>query len=767
MVDLSPNAVLASTGLRDSLSASPPARVADLSDAPGSPDAAWWEATAEPWSVRLGFPNPGALSGTQSISLLLRRGDTADLLSRISLYQNGTLVRQLTETVVSSTTGQIVTVQFNASEITNTAQIELLIEGLLSGPPLIYSIDFENDFASAAAVDAPSSSIITTGALAGSKSARVAGGTAGWGFQYSMGAARTEFYFKARCQVNVTTNPTANASPEWIKFGVGTNWQFILSHIIRADGTSGVAYFNTTTGNYTGSGTTQVPRNTPFDLEVYIKRDATAGRFVVRVNGTALHDFTGNTGTAGLDRINFLAQTATINGAAFSHVFDNVVGAVETWPVYGAGSAQAVSANGIISPMRVQSATGTLAIPTASAFTASGGTPTYSLVSPPTGVTINSTTGVVSLNTATRRVAPITVRATVGSSTADQSFNATVGARYGIAFPKSEIIDKTQTQLNDTFAKLQAMGVREFRTDMIWMDVQTTSAAVNWSSTTPAKYVTLANTAAAYGMDVIFCVHMTPSWARLSGANYNGPGTPSAYGAFCADVATQFTSGGRRLIGLEVWNEPNLSGPSTFWQYGRPASELAAMQIAAHAAVKALSGAAGQVLVGMGGLSAVPTTGGTSSFYYTAATEWLNALYAVSGWKAANDFFGIHPYTYPYPWNDGVSNNDGLEITLLLRNIAIAQGDGSKPWWFTEYGASTNAATSTVSNTAQRQMFWDLFDWSANPANAWATKFHWYSYQDRQPLTSTEREDGFGIILSDGTTEKLVPAAMRDVKVGA
>lgn len=425
-----------------------------------------------------------------------------------------------------------------------------------------------------------------------------------------------------------------------------------------------------------------------------------------------------------------------------------------------------VTPNGTISPFRLQNATGTLLVPTASAFTVTGGTPTYSLVSPPSGVTINPTTGEVSVPSSVRRVNNINVKAQVGSSEATQTFSHTVGSRYGIAIPKNEIFGQSVANRAAMLDKLVAMGIKEVRTDMIWMDVQTTSAAPNWANWPGSEYVTIANDLAARGIDLVYTVHMTPSWARLSGANYNGPGNPSDYAAFCANVANHFTSAGRRLIAIEIWNEPNLSGPSTFWQYGRPASELAAMHIAAYNAVKALSGAAGQVKVGMGGLSAVPTSGGTSSFYYTAATAWFNDLMAVPGWKAANDFYAIHPYTYPYPWNDGQANNDGLEITLLLRNIAIAQGEGSKPWWFTEYGASTNAATATVTNTQQRQMFWDLFDWTANPANSWATKFHWYSFADRQPLTSTEREDGFGIYLNDRTTEKLVPAAMRGIKVG-
>lgn len=355
----------------------------------------------------------------------------------------------------------------------------------------------------------------------------------------------------------------------------------------------------------------------------------------------------------------------------------------------------------------------------------------------------------------------------MGNDTADQSFAATIGSRYGIAIPKDDIFGNTQTQLNYIFDRFRAMGVRELRMDMIWMDVQPTNAVPNWTTWPGSEYVMVANTAAAYGLDLIFCVHMTPSWARLSGANYNGPSDPAAYAAFCAAVATHFTSAGRRLIAIEVWNEPNLSGSGTFWQYGRPASQLAAMQIAAHAAVKALPGAAGQVLVGMGGLSAVPVTGGDASFRYTAAAEWLTALYAVSGWAAANDFLAVHPYTYPFPWADGVSNNDGFEVLTQLRALAVAQGESAKPWWLTEYGAPTNDAGAAVTQEEQRQMFLDLFDWTAQPENSWVTKWHWYSYYDRAAPTSTDPEHGFGIYLNDELAEKLVPAAMRTIRVGS
>lgn len=207
------------------------------------------------------------------------------------------------------------------------------------GPTLVYNYDFENDFTGAAGVDAPSSTIITTGALSGSKSARVAGGTAGWGFQYNLGGVdRTEFYQKMRIKFNITTNPSGNITAEMLKFGNGTNWQFILSHALRADGTSGLAIWNAPANVYTGSGTTQLPRGESFELDVYIKIAANGGRLIIRVNGAVIHDFTGNTGTLAMNRMNVLAQTNTTNanGAVWDHVIDDIQGALTGYPVYGA-----------------------------------------------------------------------------------------------------------------------------------------------------------------------------------------------------------------------------------------------------------------------------------------------------------------------------------------------------------------------------------------------------------------------------------------------
>lgn len=452
-----------------------------------------------------------------------------------------------------------------------------------------------------------------------------------------------------------------------------------------------------------------------------------------------------------------IADIAGLQGA-----LDAIWTQLDTAPPAASG---AVSASGSLPALRIQGETGTLSVPTSTAFTTTGSAPAYSLVSPPAGVTINATTGVVSIPTTTRRQnASVRVRAAIGASTAEQAFNVTVGTRFGIACPKNEIFGNTASELTFIFNRFRDMGISEFRMDLIWMDIQPSNVAVNWNTGEALKYTQVANAAAAAGIDLIFCVQMTPSWARLSGANYNGPGTPSAFASFCASAAAHFTSGDRRLIGMEIWNEPNLTGPSTFWQYGRPASELAAMQIAAYPAIKAVNS---NIKVGMGGMSAVPSTGGSSSFYYIAATEWLSALYA-AGFKDYNDFMNIHPYTYPYAWNDGVTNNDGLEVTNACRTVAANNGDSAKDWWFTEYGAPTNPPTThsaAVTNEAQAKMFRDIFDWTG--ANPWVKKLHWYSYFDRSMATTGDKEAAFGIYRQDEMTAKPIVSDIQAVRKGS
>lgn len=121
--ELAPDAILASDGVFAP-------SVGDVSDDPEAPDGAWL-AAEPPFSIRFGFPAPsGELAGAQTIQALLRRSTAIDPLVTISLYEAGAPVRTLqADVAVTSAVGQIVTATFDASEIVNPANVEILIAG--------------------------------------------------------------------------------------------------------------------------------------------------------------------------------------------------------------------------------------------------------------------------------------------------------------------------------------------------------------------------------------------------------------------------------------------------------------------------------------------------------------------------------------------------------------------------------------------------------------------------------------------------------------
>lgn len=131
-VPVLPNAVLTSSNLKDSSGAMPPALLTDIDEVVSSSDGQWWDATALPFSVRLGFENPGPISGTQTVDVLLRKG-VDDFVAAVSLYSNGALVRALGSATITSMTGQIASFTFDGAEVPNPADVEILIEGKLLG----------------------------------------------------------------------------------------------------------------------------------------------------------------------------------------------------------------------------------------------------------------------------------------------------------------------------------------------------------------------------------------------------------------------------------------------------------------------------------------------------------------------------------------------------------------------------------------------------------------------------------------------------------
>jgi hypothetical protein len=176
-----------------------------------------------------------------------------------------------------------------------------------------------------------------------------------------------------------------------------------------------------------------------------------------------------------------------------------------------------------------------------------------------------------------------------------------------------------------------------------------------------------------------------PTWARRAG--WERPGTcRAAHGGLCAypprrrhlpdwrafveALVRQFP----RMVGLEIWNEPNL--PRFFAPEPSP-SLYSSLLRAAHRAARA---AGATVPVISGGLAAGTAGGGG-----IPAPRFLAGVYRAAG-KESFDGIGTHPYPQGPPWVAQMTANlDGL------RRVRDRFGDRATPLWLTEVGVGGTA----------------------------------------------------------------------------
>jgi hypothetical protein len=130
---LTPNAVVAGgSNLRDTLTNSPPTRLADIDEPTGSDDAEWWTAVNPEANIdiRFGFPtSSGNLVGTQTLRALIRGTSLPSRDVTLELWESGSkLTSEITEEI-TSLSGQIVTLTFPASELSDItgAGVELRV----------------------------------------------------------------------------------------------------------------------------------------------------------------------------------------------------------------------------------------------------------------------------------------------------------------------------------------------------------------------------------------------------------------------------------------------------------------------------------------------------------------------------------------------------------------------------------------------------------------------------------------------------------------
>jgi hypothetical protein len=160
-----------------------------------------------------------------------------------------------------------------------------------------------------------------------------------------------------------------------------------------------------------------------------------------------------------------------------------------------------------------------------------------------------------------------------------------------------------------------------------------------------------------------------------------GPAFDSAWAEYVRRLAERYPE----AIGIEVWNEPNIT-PS--FQPVDPA-RYAALLKEAYDAVKRVDP---KMNVVSGGLFPSDTSGS----YGMADNQFLAAMYA-AGAKGHMDAIGAHPYPI-VSGSNGASRYDpaGTEQALdRLRAVRNAAGASSTPIWITEMGVSTQTVAGS------------------------------------------------------------------------
>jgi hypothetical protein len=278
--------------------------------------------------------------------------------------------------------------------------------------------------------------------------------------------------------------------------------------------------------------------------------------------------------------------------------------------------------------------------------------------------------------------------------------------------------------------QLAAAGTQWIRLDVSWAMLQPTSGSsydLGWGVPFVDRVVDMVHNR---GMHLLVTLWRTPAWANGGAGETALPTDPSTYAAALRWAAARYAG---RVDAWEVWNEPNQSG---FMKGADPAAYtrlLKAAYPAAHA----------------GDPATTVVFGGPSE----NDAPWIAKAYT-AGAHGYFDAMSTHPYMGP---SDAPPEtpDDGTIYTMAhaaaVHQLMVDNGDGNKPLWFTEYGWSTHANTSTMQN-------WELGVSRAVQADylvrslaymrdhlPYVTNAFWYEADDRQTGT-TRNIDNYGLM---------------------
>jgi hypothetical protein len=283
----------------------------------------------------------------------------------------------------------------------------------------------------------------------------------------------------------------------------------------------------------------------------------------------------------------------------------------------------------------------------------------------------------------------------------------------------------TGPEQSSVIAAVAATGASWIRIDIPFSGEELSPGNFNWY--TQAEVTD----AVAHGLSVDALVSYSPSWAT------NADGTPNIadYTSFVAAAVAHYAPLGVHT--WEIWNEPNLGQN---WGGSADPSGYADMLKSVFPVIKRLEPAA---TVLTGGLAPAPDA---SSGATMEPLTYLRKMYA-AGAHGYFDAVADHPYSYPGS-PTGTQSWNPFTYLPLMHALMVANGDGSKEIWLTEYGAPTDS--SGVTPAVQAEMISQAF--TVADGWSWIGALMVFDWQD------SSADGDFGLLTSSGQAKPALRA---------
>ena len=230
---------------------------------------------------------------------------------------------------------------------------------------------------------------------------------------------------------------------------------------------------------------------------------------------------------------------------------------------------------------------------------------------------------------------------------------------------------------------IKAAGFYFIKQELLWSDVERPAKGEYYDRLDPSKsswanYDRIVNLAQQKGIQVIFRIDTTPTWARPPGVSKieTPPVNDEDFGDFVAAVVQRYKG---RVHYYQIWNEPNLAFE---WgnQVAQPADYVRLLKIAYQRA-KAVDPS---VVI----LSAALAPTVENSDRAMPDVTFLQGMYD-AGAKPYFDVLSTNAYGLrdgPDDMRINQPNDVNFSRPILLREIMVRNGDASKPIWASEIG---------------------------------------------------------------------------------